>query len=44
MKIAHIADTHLRQRQYGVPGRGDDFVTGLSNAIKRHAKAAHPQL
>lgn len=39
MKIAHIADTHLRQRQYGVPGRGDDFVTGLSNAIKKACKS-----
>lgn len=34
MKIAHIADTHLRQRQYGNPGRGEDFLNGILEAIK----------
>lgn len=41
MKIAHIADTHLRQRQYGNPTRGEDFLNGLLSAIKAaHASGA----
>lgn len=34
MKIAHIADCHLRQRQYNSPQRGEDFLNGLKSAIK----------
>lgn len=39
MKIAHIADSHLRQRQYGSYDRGYDFLKGLLSAIdKAHEK------
>lgn len=37
IKIAHVADSHLRQRQYGNYDRGKEFVKGLISAIK----AAH---
>lgn len=33
LKIAHIADCHLRQRQYGYPQRGEDFLKGILSAI-----------
>lgn len=34
IKIAHIADCHLRVKQYGFKARGDDFFAGLKNAIQ----------
>ena len=34
LKIAHIADNHLRDRQYSLNERGNDFYVGLKNAIK----------
>lgn len=37
MKIAHIADTHLRLRQYGNPKRGEDFMNSMLSAIKTAA-------
>lgn len=33
VKIAHIADVHLRDRQYTYESRGADFSTGFLNAI-----------
>lgn len=33
-KIAHIADTHLRSRQYGFKSRGIDFFFGFKNAVE----------
>lgn len=35
VKIAHVADCHLRQRQYGYPQRGEDFLNGLISAINK---------
>lgn len=32
-KIAHIADVHLRDRQYALSCRGEDFYIALSNAV-----------
>lgn len=34
MKIAHIADCHLRDRQYMYNSRGRDFFLGLKNAVE----------
>lgn len=34
IKIAHIADIHLRQRQYGSYARGEDFLAGLLSALE----------
>lgn len=36
-KIAHIADTHLRARQYGNTERGTDFLKGFRSAIEAAA-------
>lgn len=33
LKIGHIADCHLCNRQYGYESRGNDFLKGLLNAI-----------
>lgn len=35
LKVAHIADCHLRQRQYGYPQRGEDFLNGIKSAINK---------
>lgn len=35
IKIAHIADVHLRDRQYGYRSRGADFSTALHNAVNK---------
>lgn len=35
LKVAHIADCHLRQRQYGYPQRGEDFLNGIISAINK---------
>lgn len=34
VKIAHIADIHLRDRQYSFASRGEDFYKGLRTAIE----------
>lgn len=39
IKIAHIADCHLRASQYGRKSRSDDFLRGLTNAIQEAYKA-----
>lgn len=39
IKIAHIADCHLRASQYGRKSRSDDFLRGLTNAIIEASKA-----
>lgn len=39
IKIAHIADCHLRASQYGRKSRSDDFLQGLVNAIQEAYKA-----
>lgn len=39
VKIAHIADCHLRTRQYGSTQRGEDFTEGLLSALE----AAHKE-
>lgn len=39
LKIAHIADCHLRRMQYGSPQRGEDFTEGLLSALE----AAHKE-
>ena len=36
--IGHVADTHLRDTQYGTPKRGEDFFQGFKNAIKAGLK------
>lgn len=33
LTIAHIADCHLRDRQYATPKRGKDFAEALHNAV-----------
>lgn len=33
MRIAHIADCHLRDSQYGRKSRGQDFLNGFRNAV-----------
>lgn len=33
IKIAHIADCHLRSQQYGYKVRGADFFEGMKNAV-----------
>lgn len=34
VKLAHIADCHLRQTQYGSRARGRDFYNGLYSAVR----------
>lgn len=42
LKVAHIADVHLRQRQYGYPQRGADFLSALLSAIRKaHEVGCH---
>lgn len=38
IKVAHIADTHLRNRQYGRTSRAADFVEGFCSAIRTAAE------
>ena len=38
VKIAHIADVHLRNAQYGSHSRADDFVLGMLNDIDKAAE------
>lgn len=34
IKVAHIADVHLRTQQYGYKSRGYDFFSGFRNAVQ----------